>query len=287
MSQRRKKSRQNNPKANSRTKHRAQNQDKHRWRKVGFALFPIFIGSCLTFILYPHKVVSIWSIVLVLLSSLGFALLMLEWYILRENADRKILRAVFTVLGLLCVLGGAAWQWNLPKERLWLVLSDEEKTKFIELLASQTGTRKRVRIGCPVAREDICVLVTPFVDSFKRGRFVVVDDEVERTNLAHPKVGVILFQNGSAAGFDPQNPDHGVWAEVSDSLVTIERAFAEVGIKVQTAADRDFPEDVMGVYFGIEPQTQPERIDFDKLREQFNKLKQDEEKQSNTNLQQR
>jgi hypothetical protein len=82
---------------------------------------------------------------------------------------------------------------------------------------------------------------------------VVENDRVDRIIPGKPIAGVVLFKYGHADKFDPQDPDQGKWVQYSRSLQTVEKAFASVGIKTTTVADEGLPQDVIGVFFGLEP----------------------------------
>jgi hypothetical protein len=268
-----KSARKNNLRTYASKKDRYKNQDKHRWRKVAAVLLSVIFFIPFTVVFYAHGVWFVWCVVTSIALLLALALVLLEWHVWKRKWRLGRI-SLFFLCGLLMV-GGLKWQSSIVSpaaRRPWLKLTDNERRKFIEVLASQTEPRERIRLGCPAANEDICVRVTPFIDAFKRGHFIVENDRVERLTLGKPTAGVVLFKYGHADAFDPQDPDQGVWVHQSMSLETIEAAFAEIGINAQGSADQNMPEDVLGIYFGIEPS---EPIERDNLR----KLRQDAEKQ--------
>ncbi|MBA3239884.1 MAG: hypothetical protein H0T60_01495 [Acidobacteria bacterium] len=234
-------------------------------------IFAVFFA----YVVSAHGILLVWTSVASAITLLGYTLFLLEWYVWREPSERRKARTIFLLAGVLIVVFGGVWQSRIekpvPPHRTWLRFTDEERRRFIAALASQTEPRERVRIGCPAANEDICVLVTPFVDAFKRGHFVVENDRVERVTLGKPSAGVILFRYGHADAFDPQDPDQGVWSKITPSLETIEAAFAEIGINSQSSADQQLPEDAVGIYFGIEPHEPIEREDLKRLRQDAEK----------------
>jgi len=144
----------------------------------------------------------------------------------------------------------------------------DKPAPFLVRLASETEPRERVRLGCPAANEEICVLVTPFVDAFKRGHFIVENNRVDRVTLGQAAAGVVLFKYGHADAYNPQDPDQGVWVRQTPSMETIEEAFAQIGINLKQSADEALPEDVIGVYFSIEPYEPVERTNLRELRKQ-------------------
>ena len=88
---------------------------------------------------------------------------------------------------------------------------------------------------------------------FKRAGWVVERDQIERVVPTKPIAGVVLFKYGHADAFDPTDPDQGKWVELSESLLTVMRAFTEVDITTARAADERMPQGVIGVFFGVEP----------------------------------
>jgi hypothetical protein len=247
------------------------NQDKHRWRNLLAWFIPLFAASLIA-VIATNGHVRFWTVVASSLGLLLYAWVLLERYIVRAVVPQKRLRVA---LGFSFILVVSAAVWNRPQNqsptttsRPWLRLTEDERQKFIAVLASQTETRERVRLGCPAANEEICILVTPFIDAFKRGHFIVENDIIERVTLGKPTGGVVLFKYGHADAFNPQDPDQGVWVKISPSLATVESAFAEVGINVTTSADESLPQDVIAIFFGIESKEPPDRENLKELRKQ-------------------
>lgn len=263
-----KRSKKNNRRARTGKKGRYKNQDKHRWRKVATALLSVAFFVPFTTVFYLHGPGFVWSVVASVALLLALILVLLEWHVWKQGSAWARF-CLICFCGLLSV-GGFMWQSRIeklsPPHRPWLRFTDEERRRFIATLAAQTEPRERVRIGCPAANEDICVLATPFVDAFKRGHFIVENDRVDRVTLSKPAAGVVLFKYGHADAFDPQDPNQGKWTEITKSLETVESAFGEIGINSRIMSDETIPKDVIGVYFGIEPYEPVERDDLRKLR---------------------
>lgn len=265
-------SRQRGSGKNSAKKSKYKNQDKNRWRKVAAWGLP-FIVVPVGFSVSAHDLVYLWTSVFVWIVFFLYILILLEWHIWRQNPARNRVRLCFFILCLVLFFGALKWQSRFderpsPPHRPWLRLTEEEKRKFVARLASQTEPRERIRLGCPVANEDICVQVTQFVDAFKRGHFIVENNRVDRITLAQPMAGVVLFKYTHPHEYDAQDPDQGRWIMMTNSLETIEGAFAEIGINSRTTADPTLPEDVIGVFFGIESQEPIERLDLKKLKQE-------------------
>lgn len=237
------------------------NQDLHRWRKVAVALLSVLFFVPFTKAFYVHGAFLIWCAVASTILLLCLALVLLEWHVWKRNVVPG--RVGLLVLSGLIVAGGFWAQRRLPMpsppRRAWLRLSDEEMRAFVASLSSQTEPRSHVRLGCPAANEDTCVLAAPFLNAFKRGHFFVENDRMERVILSTPTSGVVVSSYGHADAYDPQDPDQGKWVEQTTSLSTIEDAFAAIGIKTGASADESLPKDVITIYFGIEPDERTEQ----------------------------
>lgn len=252
----------------STSKKRYKNQDKHRWRNLLAWFIPLFAASIIAVIVTDgHN--RFWTAFVSILVLLTYAWILLERYISRTSVQRRRVRIVISTL---CIFVISVAVWKRPQNRdpitsprPWLHLTADERQRFIAVLASQTEPRERVRLGCPAANEEVCILVTPFIDAFKRGHFIVENDRVERLTLGKPAGGVVLFKYGHADAFTPQDPDQGVWVNISPSLATVETAFAEIGINATSSADESLPQDLIAVFFGIESKEPRERENLKEL----------------------
>jgi len=162
-------------------------QEEKGWRDVLVWVIPLAIGFILTFIgiaYSTHKVFALWAVVGAVIAFLVFVLFLAEWYVWREKRVRRKFRIAFAVLSIVVVVAGFVWQSHIenppPPRPPWLALTDEQKRGFIAVLASQTDTRERIRIGCPLGNDEVCVSTSPFIEVFKRGHFVVENDRVDR-----------------------------------------------------------------------------------------------------------
>jgi hypothetical protein len=161
-------------------------------------------------------------------------------------------------------------QQSSPKA--WLELSDEQMAKFIGVLRSHVGPQEQIKLGCAAYSEQTCVASAKFLDAFKRSGWPVLGDKIERVVPAKPIAGVALFKYGHADAFDPQDPDQGKWMELSQSLSTLQRAFAEVGIAAVRLADEQLPKETIGVFFGIDPSSEASKTPHDFFQEDFSNL---------------
>jgi hypothetical protein len=48
----------------------------------------------------------------------------------------------------------------------------------------------------------------------------------------------------------PTNPQSGLWVLQSASLITVEKAFKEIGLSTGQRADTGIPENMIAIYFG-------------------------------------
>lgn len=258
----------------SRRKRGFENQDKRRWRDLLLWFLPLLTASVIAVIAVPDAV-RFWVAIVSFLFLLFYLAILLERYIWRTGTQHRKLRAALVLAFVLVIAGGVKWHPRpptpSPPRRPWLRFTDEERQKFISALASQTEPREHVRLGCPAANEEICVLVTPFVDAFKRGHFIVEDNRIDRLTLSQPSAGVVLFKYGHADAYNSQDPDQGVWVRQTPSMETIEEPFAEIGINLTQTADEKMPKDVIGVYFGIEPYEPIERKNLKQIRQDAEK----------------
>jgi hypothetical protein len=262
-------------KSRARASKKRYDPDHHRWRKVAATLLSILFFVPFTISFYVQGAWFVWSVVASIVLLLCLANVLLEWHVWKRKS--MLGRLALLVICSVLIMGGFKWQSRIrvpPTRRPWLRITDEEMREFVASLASQTEPREHVRLGCPAANEDICVLAAPFLDAFKRGHFFVENDQMYRVTLSKPTSGVILSSYGHADAFDPQDPDQGKWVHQTASLDTIEDAFAAIGINAGGSADESLPKDVISVHFGIEPD---ERVD--KQRELRRKQKQQAEEE--------
>jgi hypothetical protein len=150
-------------------------------------------------------------------------------------------------------------------------LSTEEQERFKSPLLSQSEPRETISIDCPREDEPDCVYAAKFIDLFKGAGWVVADGIVHRITLGVPYSGVVLGVHSDYA-FDPnQKVGTGHWVKLTPSNVTVQQAFANIGIGVQTQSSSQITEGTIQVYFGPE---QTEEIAKENLRQTVLRLKQ-------------
>lgn len=269
MPPRPKRSRQNKSRARAGKKRHV--LDRHRWRKVAATLLSILFFVPFTLSFYVHGRWFVWCVVASIVLLLCLACILLEWHVWKRKYTLR--RLALLLICTLLITAGFKWQSKIrvaSPRHPWLRFTDEEMHEFVATLASQKEQRDRVRLGCPAGHEDICVLAAPFMDAFKRGHFLVEGDQIYRVTLGKPTAGVIISSYGHADAFDPQDPDQGKWVRQTPSLDTIEEAFGTIGINAAGGADESLPNDVITIYFGIEPdeRTDKQRESLRKQRRQ-------------------
>jgi hypothetical protein len=270
-----KRSKKQKSRKDTRPKKAYKNHDKDRGRKVVVWIIPLIFAISLAGAVYFHSSLAIWCTVASAVVLLAYALFLLEWYVWHERRQRLLARVSCLVIGAALIGAGFFWQSRQltpTPRRPWLRLTDDEKRKFIAALASQSEPREIIRLGCPAVNEDICVRATPFVDAFKRGHFIVENDAIGRMVQTKPSAGVVIGRWGHADAFDPQDPDQGKWTQITDSLLTVEQAFLEIGINANVQVDETLPKNVTLVYFSIEPDEPTPPDVFNRRLEELRRL---------------
>jgi len=155
-------------------------------------------------------------------------------------------------LGLLIVaivvsyFGTTVWP---PPPRPLRILTAKERARFVQILRSQLSPRETLRLGCPIGKEDECLLVGQFIDIFKEAGWPVEHDQVARLAPGKPQAGLALFQHADNVPKDLPYGE-GVWVELTPSARTIMWAFGSVGLKTRGLGDATTPKGTIGAYFG-------------------------------------
>jgi hypothetical protein len=136
----------------------------------------------------------------------------------------------------------------IPSRQQPPVLSIANKKTFVQNLSSCPRPREDVRLSCPGADEQACVLAGEFLELFQAAQWKVVGDQVLRGQIGKPRRGIVLLKRGVTTS--PPPPGSGVWVNMSPSLTALQRAFAGIGQHVETFADAAQPEGVITVFVG-------------------------------------
>jgi len=141
---------------------------------------------------------------------------------------------------------------NFPKPAYYRILSQKERTRFIDALKSQKTERQIVRVSCPNNNEDLCVIAKDYVELLQWGDWKVEGPAVQRTSLAKPMAGIVLMSHSTGIG-TPDDPRTGVWVKQTDSNRTIVAAFKTLDTKLTEQGDYTMPENTIALYFGPAP----------------------------------
>jgi len=136
----------------------------------------------------------------------------------------------------------------IPSRHPAPVLSVANKQAFVHMLSSCPHPREEVRLSCPGADEQACVLAGEFLELFQAAQWKVVGDQVLRGQIGKPRRGIVLLKRGLTTS--PPPAGSGVWVNMSPSLTTLQRAFAGAGQQVETFADAAQPEGLITVFVG-------------------------------------
>jgi hypothetical protein len=166
----------------------------------------------------------------------------------RPGLSRILSQALVVLLSTVGVVALGTQVWPPPARLLHIVTAEEHK-RFVDALKSQPIPREIVRLGCPSGKEDECLLVGQFIEFFKEAGWEVEHDEVARIAPGKPAAGLVLFAH---ANHVPEHlgPGEGVWVQQTPSMMSIEKAFAAIGIRSQQAGDGAMPKGTVGIYFG-------------------------------------
>jgi hypothetical protein len=128
------------------------------------------------------------------------------------------------------------------------ILSSERKRDFIQTLATSPTPREQIRLSCPGADEQKCILAGGLLKLFIAANWKVLGDQVVRGQLGKPPP---RYRSAQARQNDATaTPGSGVWVVMSHSLVSLQRAFAGLGLPVETSAEASQPEGVITVFVG-------------------------------------
>lgn len=136
----------------------------------------------------------------------------------------------------------------LPSWPAQSILSPDRKREFIQTLAACPTPREQIRLSCPAADEQACILAGGLLELFSAADWNVLGDKVVRGQIGKPRRGIVLLKRGKTT--QPPPPGSGVWVHMSPSLMTLQRAFAGLGLPVKTSANASQPEGVITVFVG-------------------------------------
>jgi hypothetical protein len=68
-------------------------------------------------------------------------------------------------------------------------------------------------------------------------------------SLGKPEAGILLMLHGTGV-LVPTDPHSGLWVLQSPSLITVAKAFKEIGLSTGQRGDAGVPENMVAIYFG-------------------------------------
>ncbi len=149
------------------------------------------------------------------------------------------------------------------------ILSAKERAQFEAPLKAQKTDQQEIHFACPTTDEKPCEFATQFVGIFGESGWKV-KTEVERDTFQRPKPGVWFLRKGGAQPKTPYDWNVGGWMSIHDpTLLTVQRAFQNLGIEPDASTGWQFPDDVMTIYFGTERENEGEATDLTRIEEWF------------------
>lgn len=173
--------------------------------------------------------------------------------IVRDASSHRMKRCWFSILmglAIAMIVIFAIFVW--PPLPYYRILSRNDTDLFNRYLGRAPAGEEAIRIGCPQANEEICVIAGQFLPLFQRAGWKVEGNSVQRLVLPKPISGVALFEHGIGAP-DPANPEQGLWAQQTLAIIQITKAFTSIKMIPSAAGDSTMPEGVIGIYFGPTP----------------------------------
>ncbi len=211
-------------------KDRYKNQDKHRWRRVGACVLPVTLSISVAFVFTSHGRVFIWALVASVVMFLGFALILLEWYIWKADPARQQVRTVFFSLSAAVCFVGLLWPLRPPS----IVKNDPGRTEAPRSSPSPASSA--------ISRTNLSEREFLDVDPEKLLDFFESYNEAQAEDLVKPYIGKWMETSGVV-----------VWVRnerITEGATTVEQVIngVVVGFKSRTAKKRS-PEGVIQSQF--------------------------------------
>jgi len=174
------------------------------------------------------------------------------------KAEESSAKAALEIARLQTVVANAE-QNRLEAERALLelqhtikprTLTEQQRAIFLSTLKKQPGTK--VRLGCAIGSEESCVYAQQFLPIFKEAGWTVEGDRLERATISQTFFGVGIFMLGGKK--EPTAQPGMYWVQVRPELqpffAVLVEGFGQLGIETKAIADENFPEHLIGVFFG-------------------------------------
>jgi hypothetical protein len=149
--------------------------------------------------------------------------------------------------GFVLFLSWAAWP---PIRRH--KLDEQESALFKQPLKIQKEPKLEIWLACPSHDEKACVFAGQLTPLFGDAGWKIKNG-VDRIDMNTPLEGIYLLRKGGVAPKDPYEWNSGGYFAINDpSLLTIQRAFQNIGIEPEGKVDYQLPENTMLIYVGTE-----------------------------------
>lgn len=172
-----------------------------------------------------------------------------------ENRNQRVVKVLITTVSALSVSIWFAW-WQWPVQGLG-ELTPDQRARFVEQMKANTA-RNPVRLMCSPASEIDCIVGAQFVELFVQGGWEVQGRVIHRENPGQPREGVYFVLNGPDADYSVPSQ----WQKYPAGYLPVVMAFSELvpiakdptagfWLINQLVVGKDFPDGVIGIYFGL------------------------------------
>jgi hypothetical protein len=153
--------------------------------------------------------------------------------------------AFASISAALIIFGAYVWPFPGLAE-----LTSKQRRSFQSRLKTQSKPIL-VHLMCAPNDERDCIAATQFISLFEQVGWHVKGKMVDRIYNGTPHQG-LYFVLHSTADRDPSWPDDvGVWTKMQPDYYIVKSAFDELQIKNDLVVGASFPEDELGIYFGV------------------------------------
>jgi hypothetical protein len=161
-------------------------------------------------------------------------------------------RRVVLVISPLLLMSGLWLLYGALKQPTEIHLTNEQQSEFTNILKTSVGVPTYTRIACPDADEAACIYAATFIPLFQRAGWKVEGPALERVRLGRPSTAVTIVHYGPPL-VNPQNPDQGVWTQLTPWDQLLRTAFKMIGITPDSVNDPQLSADRIRIYFGSAP----------------------------------
>lgn len=162
------------------------------------------------------------------------------------------LSVVLTILFITFVV--VSFGFNVWPEFSLRILRTKERDQFISILKTEKHP-VRIHLMCPPNDELDCARGAQFISIFGIAGWPLVTQSIDRVISGQPRSGVYFVLHSTAdidySRSEFQKPNVGVWTKMPPAYFSAKRAFERIGIHPDVEVGASFPEDTLGIYFGI------------------------------------